>query len=452
MYSSSSVTGPSEGRSSTCSYGLILLGLTYVALSATLHFVYPDDCSGEECQSEGVDNSYLAIASSYFVAAVCFLHALHLRCFRRSTRRSGVVSQVFLAGAFGLMGFRAHFFPNSGQTDNKGMMEFWIVGAIANFFLALSAVAQTKFAVDATARLPQNKLPLCALFFMHFWAATIILITIVNIVGSIWCSISPSLQTDGLVDNFQDNLYWNERHVCLQLVGLSENLIWFPYALLWVPVGLLLRAAARQRPALVLGLSNTRAALGAIGFQWTTGSMYLVAASFASWIRHEMDLTGDNDETFLELWKRFYGVEVFHFGILMSSYCAHNLTWTLTVPSFSRLSSNISIISNNTRPKVVPPPVAGSNNSKRVRFSEEASATEIDLEADLADTVPPSVSPEKEPIGTDATPSVEEIEMTIGDTDDSKCDGTSMADTPENSTAASGEKKAWTRMFSRRKQ
>ena len=288
--SSSVVTETSPPRSScSCAYGQIFLGMTYIGFVVAIRVVLSEECSEDvECQGEGVDNTYRSWGSSYFVAAVCSLFAFHLHCFKSSTRRSGTVAQVFLAGAFALMGIRSQFYPNSGQTDNMGMLENWVVGAVATFFLTLSATAHGRFAMETAMVTPRSKHPLCVFFFMHLWMAGIILTAIINMVGSIWCSLSPQLQTSSTVDNFQDNLYWDERRVCLQLIGLSENLIWLPYALLWIPVGLLLRAAAWQRPAMVLGLPNTRAALGVIGFHWSTGSMYLVLVSFASWIRHEM--------------------------------------------------------------------------------------------------------------------------------------------------------------------
>ena len=453
--SSSLVTETRSPRSScSCAYGQIFLGMTYIAFVVASRLVFSDECSGEdECQSEGVDNTYRSWGSSYFVAAVCSLLAVHLHVFKSSTRRSGTVAQIFLAGAFALMGIRSQFYPNNGQTDNMGMMENWVVGAVATFFLTLSATAHGRFAMETAMVTPRSKHPICVFFFMHLWMAAIILIAIINMVGSIWCSLSPQLQTSAVVDNFQDNLYWNERQICLQLIGLSENLIWLPYALLWIPVGLLLRAAAWQRPAMVLGLSNTRAALGVIGFHWSTGSMYLVTVSFASWIRHEMELTDDADDTFLEVWNRVYGVEIFHFGILLSAYCAHNLSWTLTIPSSTsssstRISSAGSVMTKSPSNDIRP---GGSerdlSESRRVRFSEDASTTEVDLEADTLSRTADELSIQAKDTTIDAEKIAAPVKVT--DPDAEIPDSTTETDSPDTPPGASSGGKGWSRFFTR---
>lgn len=405
----SDATSSAECRSP---FGLISLGVAYLAFALSIRFIFGEDncllddenednTSAAGCQSEGVNNTILAWASDYFVAAVACLQAFHLNCFKRSTRKSGTLAQVFLAGTFGLMGVLRQLYPNSGQTDNRGQMEHWIVGAITVVFFTFSAAAQATFCLETAAVTPQSKRPCGAILFVRLWLATIILVAILHVVGSTMCVLESELHTIQVEDNYEDNLYWNERHVCLQMVGLSENLIWFPYALLWVPMGLLLRAGALQRPSTVLGLSNVRAARAAVLFHWFLGgSMYLVVVSFASWIRHE--LVDGNEETFLELWNRVYGTEVFHLGILLSSYCAHNLTWTLTIPSIPSTSARQASRSttattgeqaatSKTFLKVIPEEEssdeptttaadASKESSRQVRFSEELSTTDVDLE------------------------------------------------------------------------
>jgi hypothetical protein len=445
MDSSASVIEPPTKGSFSCSFGLLIVAVSYLGFVLSLRFVLSEECLVEPCQSEGVDDTYLAWGSDFFVAAVCFLLGIHLHCFKRSTRRSGTVAHVFMAGSFALTGFRARFYSNGGQTDNMGMLEHWVVGAVATVFLTLSATAQAYFAMETAALTPRSKHPFCAFFFMRLWLAAIILTAIINIVGSVWCSLTEHLQTDELVDNYQDNLYWNERHVCLQLIGFSENFIWLPYALLWIPVGLLLRAAALHQPSKVLGLSNARAALGAVGFQWITGSMYLVVVSFVSWIRNEMELT--DDETFLQLWNRVYGVEMFHLGMLLSTYCAHNLVWTLTLPTSTaaRLTSGSSVMTTNQSPVVFASgdsdehQKSDDSEAKHVRFSEEVlSTTDVDLEADAAEAGETASNDEGDKKDDDDSPAEASAESTTQDDD--------IAD---NATVVSSGKRKWRRLLVR---
>jgi len=152
-----------------------------------------------------------------------------------------------------------------------------------------------------------------------------------NLAGCVWCAITPSLQTSDIQDNVADNeMDIQDSHICILMVEISEILLWFSYAVLWIPIAFMLKTAAETKSVFMLGLSTTTAAILTMLFQWTTGSMYLVVIAFVSWLRREL---GTTTEVFLELWDRVYGAEIFHLGVLLTMYCAHNLSWTFTISS-----------------------------------------------------------------------------------------------------------------------
>ena len=182
--------------------------------------------------------------------------------------------------------------------------------------------------------------------------------------------------------------------------------------------------------------------------------MYLVLVSFASWIRHEMELTGDADETFLELWNRVYGVEIFHFGVLLSAYCAHNLSWTLTIPSSTsslstRMSSAGSVVTKSPSKDIRS---GGSerdlSESRRVRFSEDVSTTEVDLEADCLSKGADEPNIEAANTTTDAeiAEPVKEMDPTA---DAEISDSATDADSPETPQGSASGGKRWSRFFTR---
>merc|ERR1711957_336499 len=97
------------------------------------------------------------------------------------------------------------------------------------------------------------------------------------------------------------------------------------YALLWLPVGFLLRAASNQKPKIVLGLPTPMAAVLAMILQWTVGSLLLVVVFVVS-----LSLK-DQHQSYLDIWNTMYGTVFYHWGMLLILYCLHNLSYGLTI-------------------------------------------------------------------------------------------------------------------------
>jgi hypothetical protein len=329
------------------SIGILAVTATYIGLVVALQFLAPE-CLDEPCYSEGVDNSIISWATDFFLALALFGFATHLAFAGSATRKSGILAQIFMAGAFTVAGIYHWLYANNGFNDGKGMVGFWIVWMIGSLFFTFSALAHAHFAQETTEKLSKLQKPCCADRLLGLCQLLIVGCCISNMIGCIWCAASPELRVNDLIDEFDDV---EDAPTCIRLIMISEVLLYFCYALLWIPTGLLLKAAARQNSSSVLGLSTPIAAGSTVLFQWSVGAMYFVCLAFTAWIR------GDE---FLELYQKTYGAQVIHYGMLMTFFCAHNLAWTLTIPK-----------------KLVVPEQKGRVNMKKVVPSDSQLASKV---------------------------------------------------------------------------
>jgi hypothetical protein len=280
-----------------------------------------------------------------------FLFAVHLILAKEkdgAIRKSGILAQIFMAGSFTLEGINHWMYGNNGVNDGKGMAAFWLIWLVSSVFFTCSGLSHAYFAKESTEKLSNLRF-CCADRFLGLYQAFMVLSCTGNVVGCLWCVLSPELHVEDIIDNFDDE-DGTDLPICIRIVSFSHVLLYFSYALLWIPTGLLLKAAARQNPTKILGLTTPIAAGSTVLFQWTVGAMYFVYLVFASWIR------GGDDyyDEFLELYEKTYGAQVIHYGMLMTFYCAHNVSWTLTIPSKTRAATVTTkrVVSN--KKKVVP--------------------------------------------------------------------------------------------------
>lgn len=313
--------------------GLVAITLLYAGFSAATHLLLPE-CLDEPCRTEGVDNSISMWAGDFFVALFIFLFGLHLKIYNSNARKSSILAQIFMSGSFTLMGIARWKYPNNASTDMLGLKEYWLVWAVSTAFFAFSACCHMSLSVESTVGVSKLHKPWCAGLLVRIWLAVVVISSLVNIVGCVWCYSSPSIHTDDLHDEEDDNLPFEEKDLCIQMVYASEFVMWLSYALLWVPVGLLLKCATRQNAGSFLWLPASAAAGLAVFFQ-CVASMVFVCVPFVAWVRPVMESDGDEvenleRETALELWNRIYGSEIFHYTILMTFCCAHTLSWVLT--------------------------------------------------------------------------------------------------------------------------
>ncbi|VEU35198.1 unnamed protein product [Pseudo-nitzschia multistriata] len=340
-------------------FGLLLLTAVYIGMVLALHYKSPVECletntntgvdsyfdgisavvesdSGAPCQTEGVDNTILNWASDFFLAFWTFVFALHLSFLdpsKREVRKSGILAQVFMGGAFLMAGLGNWLFPNSGTEDNRGLLGYWVSWIFSRVFFAISGLATAHFALCASLNTDpnlKNRSLLSRSYVPLAVCETLFVLSLSGfLTGSIWCSIEPELRADGVIDAFGEagvvvatGGEEFEKHVCFRIASASEAAMNASYALLWLPAGFLLRAASRNKPAVVMGLPTPIAAVLAMVLQWTVGSMLVVAFAV-------VDALVANKAGYFEAWNTVYGTVLYHWGMLMTLACVHNLSYGL---------------------------------------------------------------------------------------------------------------------------
>jgi hypothetical protein len=306
--------------------GLLVVSAIYIGLVVGLTYLTPVDCLDEPCQSEAVDNTVINWASDFFLSLCCFLFAFHLSVFgpNNAVRKTGILSQVFMGGAFVLSGIDSWLYPNSGLDDNYGLLGYWIVRIGFAVFFTISGLGMAHFAIDSSENISPVLKKFCCADSKAVALCELILVLSLSgfLTGGLWCSLSPQQHVNTVLDEYEPT---TEIKVCFQIAYWSEVTMFLAYALLWVPVGLLLRGASRQKPMTILGLPTPIAAGTAILLQWSVGSMYPVYITFVSLAR--------KNESFLELWGRMYGSVIYHWGMLLTMYCLHNQSYGLYIGS-----------------------------------------------------------------------------------------------------------------------
>ncbi|KAG7344641.1 hypothetical protein IV203_019027 [Nitzschia inconspicua] len=336
--------------------GLLFLTLSYVGMVVLLKYFLPRDClednvvdddveGGDEesesnCYTEGVDNTILNWSSDFFVSFFCFCYAFHLALVRTRVHKSAILVQVFMGGAFVLMGIDNWMYPNSGLDDNQGLLGYWVVWIGSSVFFTISGLGMAQFALSVTRNLNPVRFNMCwatssldlpGTCFPHryiiaFCEVLLVASLSVFVTGGVWCSVSSELHVSTVLDDAEPTTTTADINTCFRLMDYGDLALQVSYALLWLPVGLLLRAAAMQWPVTILGLPTHLAAGTGILLQWSVGSMYPFYLMVTVWIR---DGDGDAGETFFQLWHRVYGTVVYHWGMLLTFYCLHNLAYGL---------------------------------------------------------------------------------------------------------------------------
>ncbi len=294
------------------SVGLLLLTAVYLGVVGVLEYYFHLQCLGSgECFSEGVDNTILNWASDFFLALCLFFFASHLSFYASATRdvrRSGILSQIFMGAAFLANGVGSLLYPNSGFDDNRGMVGYWFIEILYVVFYTVSALAMAQFAVKSAER----KYTMVVVF-----GGLLVLSMSGFLAGGIWCSLEPELQVISAVDEFEPT---DESHACFKFMNVSSLMMNFSYALLWLPVGLLLKVAARREPVNFLGLPTPAAPIIAVVLQWSVGSMFVGVLYMVS-LTTQLDYFG--------VWIKIYGTVLYHWAYILTFYCLHNLSYGL---------------------------------------------------------------------------------------------------------------------------
>lgn len=303
--------------------GLLVLTSLYIGMIVALKYLSPVECLDDLCQSEAVDNTILNWASEFFLAFWMFVFALQLSFCgspKSEVRKSGILSQIFMGGAFAMAGVGHWLYPNSGVDDNHGILGYWVSWIFFAVFFTISGVSMAHFALSASENTnPVLKTSFCANNRLVALCELLLVLALSGfLTGSIWCTMEPDLQVNQTMDTFEPT---DEVHVCFHIVKYSDMTMNLAYALLWLPVGILLKAASHQRPVMVMGLPTPFAAIFAMVTQWTVGSILLVILFFVDFVSPKIE--------YFDLWNTIYGTVLYHWAMLITLFCLHNLSYGL---------------------------------------------------------------------------------------------------------------------------
>lgn len=291
-------------------FGFLLLTGVYLGMVGVLEYDFRSKCLADvECFTEAVDNTILNWASDFFLAFCFFIFALHLSIYAsisRDVRKSGILSQIFMGGAFLATGLGNLLYPNSGIDDNHGMIAYWFVKMLFVVFFTVSALAMAQFAVSVAQKTFNMVIVFGSILFLSMC---------LFLGGGIWCSVVPDVQVLEVADDFEPT---TGVHVCFKFMEVSSVLLNFSYAFLWLPVGLLLKVAARRNPVVVLGLPTQAAPIVAMVLQWTVGSILAGVVYSVGTLSPKL--------IYFDVWMTIYGTVLYHWAMLTTMYCLHNLS------------------------------------------------------------------------------------------------------------------------------
>jgi len=268
-------------------------------------------------------------------------------------RNSGILVQVFMGGAFLMHGIGSLLFPMNGlhtintntkrnidttmsEDEDAVVLGYWICYSIATLFFTISALCTAYFALEAihgvvfssTTSLspklcggdPQRGADAIAAVMT---CALIVVLSCVGVVtGSSWCAAAAATTALSAVEG--DDL---EDHVCYTIVLYSDLALNIAYALLWIPMSIVFRAASQSKLKSILGLSTPTASIIPPVVQWTIGSMLPVILFVVTIIFQQFD----ESVSYFDLWNTIYGTVLYHWSMLVTLYCVHNLSYGLTV-------------------------------------------------------------------------------------------------------------------------
>jgi len=386
-----------------------------------------DSSSGSDpdptlCQSEFVDNTILNWSSQFFVAIVAIMAALNLSwCSEQTSYKSSLLFMIFMMGTFTLRGVSTLMFPNSGVDDNLGLLGYWIVGVMtSSIFYVVAIACLAHYALDLYDACEESSVSavnnrrsssstssqdrkqgwcsrICCCCCHCFCNVTIktaigigqvlLLLALSGVLlGGIWCSLTPDIQTTEVYDSavtIEEGNDGDKIHMCFTIFHISETALNLCWSLLWIPIGKMFWVASTHLvqmrvtkekaieqkqhqqdetdedtennshrgsgshasspntstivPPLVTlkwGLSASWSAILATFLQWTGGSMFIVYLTIVS----EFIL---KDKTFLDVWNETYGTVVYHWSMMTTLICVHCLSSCLTIQNVKLLKDEL---------------------------------------------------------------------------------------------------------------
>ena len=321
-------------------YGVFVLTLIYVCYVLLIHYAVPVPCLNEPCDSEGLDNSVLGFSTDFGIALGMLLLGTQLKWYvQRPVERSAVFAQWTMGIGYVFGGLGHSVFANSGFDDNRGERPFYVMWVFRFAFLTWSSYWIYRFTRNLQKRYHAVAfqdaawgllLSLRIAWYLNFLAFVAVF------TGYTWCATDKEILVKGAIDTVppisQTDGVRLERQldVCLQVANAGEISWYCTFALLWIPVSIILRrvilrgghrVTEADQPRKVYGLWNSWAALWIAIIPWTFGIMLIV------WTRVVAAMLPNQSAT--DVYKNIYGAVVYHYGMLLGYFLLHNIAYSL---------------------------------------------------------------------------------------------------------------------------
>ena len=306
--------------------GVLCLTAIYIGIVVAVQLTVPRCLPEHEpCNLRGVDDATNDWVTDLFSALCMACFATHLLVSGRRVRNSGILAQIFMAGASSLGGIGRWMLGNNGENNGRGMLGYWIIAFISYIFATIATVCHGYFVRETSAFLPMREIPFWADKFLLLFQALVVLACTCITFGSVWCIISSGHDIQSSTHPFGQ---YNSSPMCIRWIHVSQAGFIMAWALFWIPAALLLRAsAAPNDPQTFLGLTSSWAALSIPVIQWTLGSLFVGYVCLEALIQHEVPFG---------LGQMSWGLIVCHYVILVTFYLAHNVCYIMVVSSHSK--------------------------------------------------------------------------------------------------------------------
>jgi hypothetical protein len=348
-------------------YGLLSVTCLYVAMAASLE-VYAPACFDEEnCLANGVDNSTSTIVTGFAVSFAVLLLAFQLTCAKnckhmsKSTiRTSGIMAQVLMAAGLLLQTLARLLQPN----QSIGKAVYWSLWSTSFIAIAFSLYSHGKFAMKAIGK--KFRVRVCCSGSRIGCPAFLVMCSSFLVFGAgISCACLDSTgEIQGNSTNTTDNIFdqdtnrmleepisnngtasnstasnstglvfepFEREHVCQDIAHYGAYAFYFSSFFFWYATSKVLRKAVRNKQ--FEGIDGYMDGLNVWGLSTTTAVLLLPWAAFAIgnlypvWVWLASDFA---DMVLMEVSQLSYEGIIYHYGIFLMAWLAHNWTYTLT--------------------------------------------------------------------------------------------------------------------------
>jgi hypothetical protein len=320
--------------------------------------MFPICVHDEICLDKGIDNATSTIVSGYLVSLAMLAFGFHLLYEKSryvyadtlngvrhesSIFSSGIFAQFFMAFGVGLQALARTLQPD----QSLGNTIFWSCWVSSFVSMTLASFHHGRFAVQALKNKKRVNLfcvyccfPSLGFAKMMLFVSSVVIfgagircgrkveyvpLNVDNIFYKSYEIQEESLNSTTFIDQGDDGDFFEREHVCQEIAFYGAYAFYMASFLFWFEASKKVRRAIRREEIdetlVVFGLSTMTAARLVPWISFTIGSLYPVWV----WLASEF-----MNKELWELSQLAYEGLLYHYGLLLTAFLAHNWTLTLT--------------------------------------------------------------------------------------------------------------------------